>query len=144
MSGICGIYSPHDPSLIDRRLLSKMVDAIGHRGKAARKSFVDDKAGVAMGHVFAPAFQRPGEEEVPNWHEDDDYVATMDGAVFDDRDFVPLDWRQHYTNRNIGAVIEHLRRPNGQPAQKGSVQRSDGLAAKPVVASSVGDPTSIN
>jgi asparagine synthase (glutamine-hydrolysing) len=116
MSGICGIYSPHDPSLVDRRILYKMVDAIGHRGKAARKSFVDDKAGVVVGHVFAPAFQRPGEEEVPNWHEDEEYVATVDGAVFNDADFLPAGWRQRYKDRNTGAVIEHLRsRPSQFP-----------------------------
>ena len=76
MSGICCIYSPSDPSLANREILRQMLDGIGHRGKAARRSVVDDKAGVAVGHVFASAFRGPAEEEIPNWHEDEDYVAT--------------------------------------------------------------------
>ena len=106
MSGICGIYSFDNPALAGRDALHTVLDAIAHRGRAARRTFVDAESRLAIGHVFAPAFQAPGENEVPNWHEDAQYVATLDGAVFNAADFSST---ACVDDPECGAVAEHLR-----------------------------------
>jgi len=82
MSGICGIYAPRDASLAGREHLDRMLDAIGHRGPALRRTFLDRADGIALGHVFAPEFNAPSAGIAPHWYEDRDLVATLDGAVF--------------------------------------------------------------
>jgi asparagine synthase (glutamine-hydrolysing) len=82
MSGICGIYSPRQPALASAEHVDRMLDAIGHRGPALRRTFVDPAAGIALGHAFAPEFHEPGETQAPHWYQDRDLVATLDGAVF--------------------------------------------------------------
>jgi asparagine synthase (glutamine-hydrolysing) len=82
MSGICGIYSPRDASLAGREHLDRMLEAIGHRGPACRRTFLDRAAGIALGHVFAPEFSGPVAGGAPHWYEDRDLVTTLDGAVF--------------------------------------------------------------
>jgi asparagine synthase (glutamine-hydrolysing) len=109
MSGICGIYCPTNPTLASRQLLNKMLETIGHRGKAGRSLFVDESTGIAIGHVFAPTFRPPGHEDISNWHEDDHFVATLDGAIFNDGDFFPAERRQYYKCLDAGVAIEHLR-----------------------------------
>ena len=109
MSGICGIYSAQNLSLANRDILGTMMDAIGHRGRAARRSFVDEKRGIAIGHVFAPTFQASAEDEHPDWHEDEAYVATFDGAVFNAAELLSRDGTQRYENRECGAIVEHVR-----------------------------------
>ncbi|MDZ7291733.1 MAG: asparagine synthase-related protein [candidate division KSB1 bacterium] len=109
MSGICGIYSPSHPDLASREILNKMLDAIGHRGKAARRSFVDEKVGIAIGHVFAPAFLAAGEEAVPNWHEDEGYIATLDGAIFNANEFLSAHSCLRPSDRDTGGAVEYLR-----------------------------------
>jgi asparagine synthase (glutamine-hydrolysing) len=82
MSGICGIFSPREPSLACRDHLDRMLDAIGHRGPALRRTFLDPAPGIALGHAFAPEFSAPSAGIAPHWYEDRDLVATLDGAVF--------------------------------------------------------------
>jgi len=107
MSGICGIYSYRNPALASRQTLTGMLDAIGHRGSVARRTFVDERAGIAIGHVFAPAFLASEDAALPKWHEDENYVATLDGSIFNAADFGPSSGR--YQDRESGAAIEHLR-----------------------------------
>ncbi|RPI57012.1 MAG: hypothetical protein EHM55_03345 [Acidobacteria bacterium] len=109
MSGICGIYSFRDPSLASREILSSMMDAIGHRGTVTRRMFVDDQAGIALGHVFAPSFLPSDQDAIPNWHEDEQYVATLDGAIFNATDSVRANGSRRYQDPECGAAIEHLR-----------------------------------
>lgn len=118
MSGICGIYSPNDPALASLDILNMMVEAIRHRGKAAQRTFVDNQAGVALGHVFAPVFRPPGQDTPPRWHADEDYVATLDGAIFNEEDFLPADWPLRYKDRDTGAVVEHLRQEPSEFPEK--------------------------
>jgi asparagine synthase (glutamine-hydrolysing) len=80
MSGICGIYSPRDPSLACGEHLDRMLAAIGHRG-TQRCRFVDPVAGIALGHVFAAEFCASA-DAAPHWYQDRRLVATLDGAVF--------------------------------------------------------------
>lgn len=118
MSGICGVFSPRHRDLASREILNKMLDAIQHRGKAARRSYVDDQAGIALGHVFAPTFQAPDEEKTPPWFEDGDFVATLDGAIFNATDFLPPEWRQHHPNRDTAGALAHLKQsPADFPAK---------------------------
>jgi len=112
MSGICGIYSPAHPALASRAILQKMLAAIGHRGPVARQWFFDPQAGVAVGHVFAPAFQAPNAEATPDWFEDAHHVVALDGVIFNDEEFLPRHASAPlHQNRNVGAVVEHLRQP---------------------------------
>lgn len=106
MSGICGVFCPRHPELANREILDMMLDAIGHRGPAARRFFSDETNGLGLGHVFAPVSQMPGE---PQWHEDENHVALLDGALFNAQDFLPPQWRQHYKNRDTAAALEHLK-----------------------------------
>jgi asparagine synthase (glutamine-hydrolysing) len=109
MSGICGIFSVHQTSLVSHDILRPMMDAIGHRGRAARRSFVDEAAGIAIGHVFAPTFQGSPEDATPNWHEDAGHVVTFDGSIFNATELIPGDRAHLYPHRACGAVVEHLR-----------------------------------
>lgn len=106
MSGVCGIFSPRHPELANREILDKMLHAIGHRGTASRRYYFDEKNGLALGHVFAPASQTSGE---PQWHEDENHVALLDGAIFNAQDFLPPQWRQQYKNRDTAAALEYLK-----------------------------------
>ncbi len=106
MSGICGIYSPRQPDMVSSVILNHMLETIAHRGSSARQTFVDEKNGVAVGHVFAPAFRPPNSVAVPNWYDDDEYLAALDGVIFNHADFSSS---VNYSNRCIGTVIEHLR-----------------------------------
>jgi asparagine synthase (glutamine-hydrolysing) len=82
MSGVCGIYSWSDPDLASATLLNRMLEALGHRGRAANSSYVDARAGIALGHVCASGFRPPGTAPTPQLHEDGSRVATLDGAIF--------------------------------------------------------------
>lgn len=106
MSGICGVFCPRHPELARREILDKMLNAIGHRGTVARRFYVDEKNGLAVGHVFAPVSQAPDEAQ---WHEDENYVATLDGAIFNATDFLPREWRQNYKNRDTAGAIACLK-----------------------------------
>lgn len=118
MSGICGVFSPRHPDLASQEILNKMLDAIKHRGRTARHSYVDDQVGIALGHVFAPAFQAPGEQKTPQWHEDGDFVATLDGTIFNATDFLPPDWQHRYPNRDTAGALAHFQqRPPDFPAK---------------------------
>ncbi len=110
MSGICGILSTRDPSLASAEHLRAMMDAIAHRGRAARRSFVDGTNGVAIGHVFAPAFQASTDDPLPHWHEDEQYVVSFDGAVFNADEVLPRDRAHLYLDKACGAIAEHLHR----------------------------------
>src|SRR5262245_45026071 len=109
MSGICGIYSRSDPALASAALLTRMLDAIGHRGRAARTAHVHARAGIALGHVHAPAFQPPGALATPRWHEDGRHVATLDGAIFNAAALLPPDRPRAGADGDAAAVAAHLR-----------------------------------
>ena len=110
MSGICGIYSPTHPALASRAILQRMLEAIGHRGPAARQCFFDPQAGVTLGHVFAPAFQAPNVKTTPDWFEDTHHVVALDGVIFNQDEFLPRHASaSSYQNRNAGTIVEHLR-----------------------------------
>lgn len=83
LSGICGIYSPAKPELASRERLESMLEAIAHRGGCEKRIFIDREAGIAMGIVVAPTFQRPERPARQNWFEDKEYVAALDGALFE-------------------------------------------------------------
>ena len=103
MSGICGIYSPRQPALAGSEHVDRMLDAIGHRGPALRRTFVDPAAGIAIGHAFAPEFHEPCERPAPHWYEDGALVATLDGAVFGD---APSEGTE---SRDVAQVVESFR-----------------------------------
>src|SRR5258706_12551780 len=80
MSGICGVSSPCDPTLATPGIFARMLDAIGHRGKVGVRSHLDAVAGLALGVALAEAWASEG-APAPHWHEDDDVVAALDGAL---------------------------------------------------------------
>lgn len=124
MSGICGVYSPHDPSVVNSQILHKMLDAIEHRGGNGRCVFIDQEAGIAIGHVYSATFQSPEEKPSPEWVENERYVATLDGAIYNNADFVHAGQFAGYQNANADAtaVANHLHQsPDQFPA------RLDGL-----------------
>ena len=79
MSGICGIYSPGDPSQATAAQLDGMLGAIAHRG-TARRSFVDEQLGIALGQMRSP--RETAQPNVRGWHEDEDAVISLDGVPF--------------------------------------------------------------
>jgi asparagine synthase (glutamine-hydrolysing) len=103
MSGICGIYSPREPSLARADYLDSMLGAIGHRGSAVRRTFLDPTLGIAVGHAFAPEFHSSSVEAAPPWYEDRGLVATLDGAVFDARSCATAN------NDSVARVVETFR-----------------------------------
>jgi asparagine synthase (glutamine-hydrolysing) len=118
MSGICGIYSPGDPALADREILSRMLKAISHRGQSGRRAFVDDHVGVAIGHVAAPAFQGADVAGLSSWHDDEEYVAILDGALFNTADVLSSSWPRRYRDHSIGVMVEHLRQRSADFPEK--------------------------
>ncbi|MCG8608246.1 asparagine synthase-related protein [bacterium] len=84
-----------------------MLAAIRHRGNTQR-SFLDQTSGIAIGHVFTPTFRAPG-HDAPNWHQDGDYIAALDGAIYNREDFIPEGQTQGYDDRDTGAAVEYLR-----------------------------------
>ncbi|MCG8608173.1 asparagine synthetase B, partial [bacterium] len=109
MSGICGIYSPKDPALASRELLDEMTEAIAHRGMAQRRAFVDQKAGIAIGHTFAPTFRSANRKNKPAWYRGEDYVAALDGAIFNDLDFLTKEMSDRYDDPDTAAAAAYLR-----------------------------------
>jgi asparagine synthase (glutamine-hydrolysing) len=80
MAGIAGIYDPRDPRHASAEHLETMLDAIGHRGLAARKQWIDRDRGVAIGHVSGVAPSSiPSERLTPAFLDEGDIVAAFDG-----------------------------------------------------------------
>ena len=79
MSGVCGIYSPSDPSQATSAHLDGILGAIAHRGTAPR-SFVDEQLGIAIGRVRSPS--ESAHPDFSGWHDDEDAVVSVDGVPF--------------------------------------------------------------
>lgn len=109
MSGICGIYSPTVALQASQEILNKMLEAIDPLSPNARRSFVDQEAGVALGRIVSPAIQRQKYEEDLNWKEDKNHVATLDGVIFNSTDFIPT--RRQFARNDcaVCASLEYLR-----------------------------------
>ena len=92
MSGICGIFSPRDPSRARPEHLERMLAAIAHRGPAARRRFFDPSVGILLGHLFMAAFlpgHHPRPHPRPHWRQQSEQVIAMDGAVFGEPPLAP-------------------------------------------------------
>lgn len=109
MSGICGIFSLANPGQASSENLRKMMEALRHRGTAAQRLFVDDSAGIAIGHLFTPGFSSLEEEMLPAWHEDENYIVALDGAVFNPGEFLSSPTDRAGQEQSTAAVATHLR-----------------------------------
>ncbi|MCG8608172.1 asparagine synthetase B [bacterium] len=86
-----------------------MMHAIGHRGKAERCTFVDEKAGIALGHVFCPTFRPANDNGRPTWYQDEDYTIALDGAIFNDDEFLSRAEGKPNGDRDTAAVAACFR-----------------------------------
>ena len=117
MSGICGIYSPRRPELADERHLDRMLRAISHRGRKARRSFSDPSAGIAIGHVYAGTFTPAIDMEASLWHQDSECVATLVGTIFNRNDFLLANGQNRNPAHSAETAMAYLRSdPAGFPA----------------------------
>lgn len=92
MSGICGVFSPQNPSLASAEILERMLGSLRHRGAEAERSHLDPAAGAALGHVFRAEFLDKAEEPLPLWCENESHnlIATLNGSVYETpRDHAP-------------------------------------------------------
>ena len=80
MSFICGILSRRDRSLASVEALDEMLAAVRHRGPHGTRRFTEPLDGVALAYTHNGAFGLP--EDSPSWHEDERFVAAVDGDLF--------------------------------------------------------------
>lgn len=86
MSAFCGIYSPLDKRRASRELPAKMLHELGHRGGGGEWQYVEEKSGFAIAaNVSATS---SGRRESPKWHEDSDYIAALDGHIYNWRSLI--------------------------------------------------------
>src|SRR5438874_551746 len=79
MSAICGIYSPLETRRASHELLEKMLRKLRHRG-GGDWQYVEEKSGFAIAANFSTAASV--RRELPNWYEDSEYVAALDGHIY--------------------------------------------------------------
>ncbi len=89
MSGIVGIYSPHQPSLAQAEMLEPMMEAISHRGTSGKSLYLDPDHGLALGSLFGPSAVKNNGEN-PAFHEDERCVVSLDGTIFNAMDLVSI------------------------------------------------------
>lgn len=102
MSLICGIVSRNDPNLASAEALEQMLDTTRHRGRDGQATFTDPAGGVALAYSHTATFGQP--RNIPSWHEDDDFVAAVDGDIYDTASHLKKSARSVKSDR-AGAVI---------------------------------------
>ena len=81
MSLICGILSRENPDVASAEALELMMSVSGHRARGGRETFVDPAEGIAVGYCHTATFAQ--RKDVPSGHEDDAFVAAVDGDIYD-------------------------------------------------------------
>ena len=79
MSLICGILSRRDPEQASAEALDSMLAVVQHRSRDGQMTFIEPADGIALGYGHTATFG----QDVPAWHQDDHYVAAVDGDIFE-------------------------------------------------------------
>jgi asparagine synthase (glutamine-hydrolysing) len=82
MCGFAGIYTPHDPSLVDPDLLARMTDTLAHRGPDDRR--LHRQPGLALGFRRLAINDLAGGAQ-PISNEDGSVIMVCNGEIYNHR-----------------------------------------------------------
>ena len=110
MSLICGILSRNNAELASAEALEAMLAAVPHRARDGLETFVDAAGGVALGYCHTATFGQ--RRDVPSWHEDENFVAAVDGDIYETESHLGGDGAL-FKSPHAGAVVASFQANRG-------------------------------
>lgn len=114
MCGITGFLT-HRADIVTQPVIKAMSDALSHRGPDDQGSFVDVKAGVALGHRRLSLLDLSSAGHQPMHSHNERFVLAYNGEIYNfkalrselENDVGPVNWRGHSDTEILLEAIAH-------------------------------------